>query len=889
VSGADLLPAAKGSLRELGAERQRRYDIVRAKVGEASRTFDNMVRAAGQDPQKLRQQFLDWTNPVETGRIGQMPDGPLKDAAKSVRELYDERRPELQRLGLVKGFIDNYLGHLWRDPQNPNATPEELGARINARRSFAGPESFRKARTLPTFEDGFNAGLEPVTWNPVEMQMLRLREVDKSITAHSNFEEMKGKGAFKYFGLGERLPQDWAFFTDRMGRVFAPPQVPVKEYFDKQQMEGLEKFAGSIGINVRTLMRGIDIARAAGGTPPSGRPSDILGVSVPGEVMRKFGTPEEILAHEIGHALDDKYNLRTWTNNPGLRPELVALADLRASGQVSAQKQAYLRSEPELIANLVAAYLHAPELLKRVAPQSYKAFDSFLQSHAETAPLRDIKPGLEIGERELMMRLAGPMLVGNYAGPKEVINLYDRFLSPGLGSNVLYRGAAQTANTVNQFNLGLSAWHATGTALNSMYGAAALGLKKISRGDFREGVGDILTSPAAPIRDFMGGRSGKAEWLNPGTQGGLLADDVQRVVEGGGRAGMDAIYGTRHLEAVRDALAELKAGNVGAALKESWGGARLAPALVELLSKATMEHWVPNVKLGAALRAMRYEADSADARGVPLDVDARRERFGRIWDSMDDRFGQLVYDNLFWNRTFNDLSTLAVRAVGWNVGTARAYGGALADIPSSLRGLARGQGISDRLAFGVASVAGGALVSAMTQYLLTGQGPSGLRDLIYPRTGRTNRDGTPERLSIPTYLDHDIAPLFNRADEGPFRWAQNALSLIPGKLNPIFTVPWETFAKNEDAQGAAIRDPNDPIAAQTRDVFAHILRSLTPFSVSSMQRAGQSGASFPQVAAGFFGVQPAGYKATHTAEQQRQAESARNMQLTPLEKRRRNP
>jgi len=60
-----------------------------------------------------------------------------------------------------------------------------------------------------------------------------------------------------------------------------------------------------------------------------------------------------------------------------------------------------------------------------------------------------------------------------------------------------------------------------------------------------------------------------------------------------------------------------------------------------------------------------------------------------------------------------------------------------------------------------------------------------------------------------------------------------------------------------DARGAAIRNPNDPILQQTKDVFAHVLKALAPFSVESMLRSRGSGASPAQSAAGFFGVQPA--------------------------------
>jgi hypothetical protein len=41
--------------------------------------------------------------------------------------------------------------------------------------------------------------------------------------------------------------------------------------------------------------------------------------------------------------------------------------------------------------------------------------------------------------------------------------------------------------------------------------------------------------------------------------------------------------------------------------------------------------------------------------------------------------GQLVYDNLFWNRTVKDLSMASVRSVGWNIGDIRELPGGVKD------------------------------------------------------------------------------------------------------------------------------------------------------------------------------------------------------------------
>jgi hypothetical protein len=85
--------------------------------------------------------------------------------------------------------------------------------------------------------------------------------------------------------------------------------------------------------------------------------------------------------------------------------------------------------------------------------------------------------------------------------------------------------------------------------------------------------------------------------------------------------------------------------------------------------------------------------------------------------------------------------------------------------------------------------------------------------------------------------------------------------------------------------GGAIRDPNDPITQQAKDVFGHLVRSLLPFSVENAMNARRRGQPAGQIAGSFFGVTPAGYKAEHSAEQQRQAESGRKVELTPLQKR----
>lgn len=869
VDPADMLPVAKGALRELGAEKQRKADIAATRLSKGRELFDDMIRQAKGSRAVLQNQFLEWTSPGEQGTVASMPAGPLKAAAEATRELIDQREPELRRLGILNTFIDNYLGHIWKDPANPTATPEEIAARINSRRTLAGGESFRKQRSIPTFEDGFAAGLEPATWNPIEMQLLKLREMDKSIFGRKAFQENKADGILKFFRLGERTPKDWLPLPDKLGRVLAPGETAVKEYFDKQQMEGLEKFAASLGIDVKTAMKGP------------------LGEESAAGIVRRFGTPEEVLAHEIGHGLDRQYNLsQQWATNATLRPELERLADLRASGRVNSEYAAYIKQPGEMVANLVAGYLHAPELVKAQAPHAYAALDSFLAGQAETRPMRDIKPSLELGEREQMMRVAGPMLTGHYYGPKDVINMYSDYLSPGLAGRegpvgAAYRAARLGTNTMNLFNLGFSGWHAMGTALNAQFSSMALGFKQLSRGEFGAGAKSLARGVVpgwALVKNLLEGTRAQREWYTPGSQGADYADAVKQVVQGGGRAGMDSFYRTSHIEAFRNAMKDVQAGDVS---RLGSVAARAIPALAEWVNKPVMEYWVPALKFGAAMEAMRAEAESMNRRGIAMDKDAVRERFGKIWDSIDNRFGQLVYDNLFWNRTFKDIALASVRSVGWNVGTWREVGGAVRDIPSSLRGIRSGEGISDRVAYALALTAGTALMGAVTQYLMTGKGPEETKDLFYPKTGGRTKTGEPARLSFPTYMHHDILPLFNRADEGPFRLLGNAWKAAKGKLSPALSTTADTL-ENEDFHGAAIRDPNDSWVKQAQAVFDHIFGAMKPYSVQSVQQSRRQGAPLGQQAAGLMGVTPAPANVTKSWQQQRAEEKRRAVIMSPL-------
>ena len=68
----------------------------------------------------------------------------------------------------------------------------------------------------------------PVSYNPVEMALLKYKEMQRFITAHDAFDELKSNGLLKYATASQRGPEGWTKIDDRLGTVFGPRRGAVK-------------------------------------------------------------------------------------------------------------------------------------------------------------------------------------------------------------------------------------------------------------------------------------------------------------------------------------------------------------------------------------------------------------------------------------------------------------------------------------------------------------------------------------------------------------------------------------------------------------------------------------------------------------------------------------
>jgi len=103
-----------------------------------------------------------------------------------------------------------------------NLPPDNPWAQIFGKRPLAGPASFLKQRTVPTTADGIAIGLEPVTTNPVALDLLKMHEMDRYVMGQKIMGELKDIGVAKFVPAGSKPDFGYTKIDDRIARVLAP-------------------------------------------------------------------------------------------------------------------------------------------------------------------------------------------------------------------------------------------------------------------------------------------------------------------------------------------------------------------------------------------------------------------------------------------------------------------------------------------------------------------------------------------------------------------------------------------------------------------------------------------------------------------------------------------
>ncbi len=765
-------------------------------------------------------------------------DKRVQSYADIMRQVLDNKKAEVQALGTGKlqSWIENYFPHIWQDPKKATI----FAGQWLAKRPFEGSKSFLKRRTIPTTMDGIRAGLKPISDNPVDLVMMKCREMDKYVMANKFFQMEKDRGLCKFVKdvQGERAPSGWTSPKDNIAAVYGKPTVEVKEAYDPVIMKALNNTLDNIGIYHSRLVK-IPLGKEAAGVwGLADRGSD--------EVMTKFGGPESVLAHELGHQLAYKYRLddvllndKTPVKIGGkeipagqeIKRELQILAEKRLDPNEMHQSELnYVHGGTEPIAALTEAYVHAPDMLKEIAPVTYSRFKAFLNQHKELNQLRDIKPSLQLGENTGEQPINGLVTLGHYYMPQECTRIMDNYLSAGLRQYALVRDWMSISNNLNQCQLGLSAFHAGFTTIDALVSKTALGVHDIFHGNFVSGFKNLAQASTVvipPITNLYRGSK-----LLKDYESGKDTPLTQAMGIAGGRARMDDIYRTNMIAKMQDAF------NNGHYIN---AGLRAPFAVMEWAAKPIMEQLVPRQKLGVFADMVNdILKNNKDISG-----DEYQYQVQKAWNSVDNRLGQMVYDNLFWNKAVKDLLMASTRSVGWNVGTIRELGGAVIDTAKFVNDALhlKNPDFTYRMSYAMALPVTVGMLGAIVGYMY-GQPPQELKDYFYPKTGMLDASGRPQRIQLPSYI------------KDAYGYGTHPIETIENKAAPAISMI-AAMLKNKDYYGTEIRNPYDTVGNQVLQVLSYAAKESMPFAFQASRYNGKMGGQMLDKILPFIGITPA--------------------------------
>lgn len=427
-------------------------------------------------------------------------------------------------------------------------------------------------------------------------------------------------------------------------------------------------------------------------------------------------------------------------------------------------------------------------------------------------------------------------------------------------------------NATTAIELGLSPFHAVFESNEIMGSSIGLGLAKMFSGKITEGAKDIVGAPASTATTFKLGSAAIEYAKSPEEFQRVYPEayqwftskypDAAKLVDdlfaGGGKVAMHEDY---RVAAVNSWKKAMESGNyVGMVF-------RALPALNQIAMKPLFETYIPRLKVGLFLREYAFESERNAERLASGEL-TRPELARKTWSFVEDRFGELNWDNLFWDRTFKSGMQLLFRSVTWKLGNIRGFGKAARDSVAELGNLVRGRGFEMTLPMGwllgMSVITG--LQSTLITKFSTGKYPwelaetvgEWMKNLVFPRIDINDPS---QRVSTPTYW-RDAVHLAHSVPD-------YIRSSMTGEIGRLLDV-W----RNKDFYGTQVYNPDDPYIRQGWNVLQHMVP--LPFGMSSYIAAQRTGESEMKSTAGFFGFTKAPFYMSHTPAELEAMETVRS-------------
>jgi hypothetical protein len=468
----------------------------------------------------------------------------------------------------------------------------------------------------------------------------------------------------------------------------------------------------------------------------------------------------------------------------------------------------------------------------------------------------------------------GLIEAGRWAMREDYARLLNNFLSEDwVRKFAIGKGLMAAKNQLTAWRLGFSPFHAIVTSVSAVSTQAATGLvhafnQGVRHADWRailEGGKAVATSLGAPYLLTKQGTSAvrfittKSAFLNTLRGHDFLeqypeADRLLDLAFAGGAK--FALHEDERLKAIAGMRKAIKEERYLAALLKSPFAAN------QLLFGPLFDFYIPRAKLGAFLkeysqRLVDYGPELRAGKTTP------EEQARKVWDSVENVFGQMNWDARWWHRTFKAVIQLAFRAFTWFAGNIRLAGDAARGQghevwesakywnskfnPESEFKPSQGTTGIPRLDFNFAKLIAlaGTFVTAnaLIQLAMTGEGPKDMKDLMAARIGGEDYRGKPRRVTTPAIVFKDWLAL---QEEGPRAYLSAKSSDLLSGVADVW--------KNEDFRKVMVYNPDDPFWKKAYDSVEHVFGS--PIGVSTFKKELAMGGSKASSALGLAGFGP---------------------------------
>lgn len=455
-------------------------------------------------------------------------------------------------------------------------------------------------------------------------------------------------------------------------------------------------------------------------------------------------------------------------------------------------------------------------------PNGWKPLDGIMTS--KTAPLT--KGGAVTGGRPIQL-----------FAPPDVARVYNNFISKGFESGdgaPIAQAIRAGANGLTMLKLGLSPFHLSTMANEAITSGFARAYKALSKGDVGTAAKAAGGAIATPVTSAMRGMKMQRQLLDLQVPDSTSKAVNDAFVRSGGRLKMDPFYRARASGSFFNAIekgtfkSELKAAAEKMYKGTPWenlkGVVDMGGNIIQSVAAPLFEKYIPAVKRGAFASSME-DWIKANPKASQDEIDKAAIKLS---DSIDNRFGELVQDNLFWKKQMKQIAQILLVSPTWDLGTVREIGGGLKDAVGDVSNIAKGKGISDRTAYIAGLATQVALKNAIYTYMKTGTAPHG-KDFMAGRTGGTvPGSDQPERVQTPGYEKDVYAFGYN--------FPHNVLAEGANKLN-TFVQATTGLATNKDYRGLPIYRPQGaPEMPGEKGVGDFIEDTLMPISLGQFDK-----------------------------------------------------